>query len=184
MRTGAVIVAAGAGTRMGGVAKALLRVGEQTYLERIVGTAREVGLEDAVVVVAEPFGAAVAAHAGELGARVVWNDDPARGMSSSIALGFAAADGEAAWLWPVDHPFVAAATLRSLVAALGVHDVARPVYRGRGGHPPLVARGAWSAFAGGGIARDVIAARDVVEVAVDDAGVVRDVDTAADRDAS
>src|SRR5438045_940381 len=123
---------------MGGVAKALLRRGDLTFLARIVATA---GVE-AVVVVGPPFADAVAAHARELGAHVVINPDPDRGMSSSINAGFAALgpDVDAAWLWPVDHPDVASATLRLLVDALGDHAVARPVCDGRGGHPPLVRR--------------------------------------------
>ena len=90
-RLGAVILAAGAGTRLGGVAKALLEARDgRTFLATIVGTAREVGLVDAVVVVGPPYGDAVAAAARALGVRVVTNPEPARGMSSSVALGFAA----------------------------------------------------------------------------------------------
>src|SRR5687767_12659804 len=98
---------------MGGVAKALLRRGEQTFLQRIVETARA---DRAIVVVGPPFGDAVAAHARALGATIVVNAEPARGMSSSINLGFAAlpAEIEAAWLWPVDHPDVTHAMLDAL----------------------------------------------------------------------
>lgn len=187
MRIAAVIVAAGAGTRMGGVAKALLEVGRQTFLARIVATAREVGLDDAIVVVAAPFGEEVAAHARALGARVEWNPEPARGMASSIAIGFAALHGgDAAWLWPVDHPYVDAGTLRALIGALGDHEVARPVHGGRRGHPPLIARRAWARLAacGASTARDAIAGCDVTDVPVPDPGVLRDIDTAADREAS
>ncbi len=180
----AVVVAAGAGTRMGGVAKALLRVGDTTYLSRIVETLRSTG-DDAVVVVGAPYGDEVAAEAARLGARVVVNPDPSRGMASSIALGFGAlTDGDAAWLWPVDHPHVTVETLRALQAAIGDHDVARPRFEGRGGHPPLIARRAWPQLAAcdriDGGARAVIAGLDVVDVAVDDAGVVRDIDLPED----
>src|SRR5580704_975734 len=118
----AVVLAAGEGTRLGGVAKALLG-GDRPFLARIVATAREVGTREVVVVVAPPYGDAVAAAARELGATPVWNPEPARGMASSIALGFAAldadavGDADAAWLWPVDHPAVQAGTLRALIAA-------------------------------------------------------------------
>jgi CTP:molybdopterin cytidylyltransferase MocA len=189
----AVVLAAGAGRRLGGVAKALLRgtsdfgprTSDQTFLASIVEHARAVGTEQVIVVVGPPHGEAVAAHATGLGARVVVNPAPERGMASSIALGFAALGaGEAAWLWPVDHPAVAVATLRALVAALGVHDAARPVVAGRGGHPPLVARALWPRLAGcadlAGGARAVLGAADVIDVPVDDAGCIRDVDTRAD----
>ena len=190
----AVIVAAGSGRRLGGVAKALLPYRGGTYLGAIAATARAVGLADAVVVVGEPFGQEVAAHARQLGLRVRVNPAPDRGMASSVALGFAAiASGPAAaaWLWPVDHPAVTAATLGRLIEALGEGhgraEVARPRYRGRGGHPPLVARAVWPRLAGcagaPGGARDVLRAARLVAIDVDDPGVVRDVDTPADLEA-
>jgi len=198
MRLGAVVLAAGAGTRLGGVAKALLRrasdlgprASARTFLETIVETAREVGTEELVVVVGPPHGEQVAAHARELGARVVDNPAPERGMASSVALGFAAlAASDAAWLWPVDHPDVAPATLRALVAALAAHDAARPVVAGaRRGHPPLVARALWPRLAAcadlAGGARAVLAGADVIDVTVADVGCVRDIDTRADLEAA
>lgn len=200
MTIGAVIVAAGAGRRLGGVAKALLRRGEVSYLATIAATARAVGLADAdaIVVVGPPFGDAVAAHAAELALRVVINPAPERGMASSIALGFGAlgfgalgfgalAPGDAvdaAWLWPVDHPAVRVETLRRLIAAQG--EVIQPRYRGAGGHPPLIARALWPRLAACGDAPDgargVLRAARVTTVEVDDPGVVRDVDTPADLD--
>jgi CTP:molybdopterin cytidylyltransferase MocA len=188
---------------MGGVAKALLvDATGTTFLARIAMTARAVGLVDGVVVVGPPYGERVAAAARELKLRVVENPSPERGMASSIALGFAAiaesidsatpaallrapaepglAIASAAWLWPVDHPDVTEATLRALVAARGSHDVARPRHGGRGGHPPLVARELWPRLVGcsnlDGGARTVFAAADVVDIEVDDVGVVRDYD--------
>lgn len=183
-RLAAVILAAGAGTRLGGVAKALLPAAPGTFLDRVVGTARAAGTEQILVVVGPPFGAEVAARAGTLGAVVVENPAPGRGMASSVALGFAAllaTECELAWLWPVDHPDVAVATLRALVAAIGEHDAARPTVNGRGGHPPLVARRLWARLAACGElphgARAVLAGAATVDVEVRDPGTVRDVDT-------
>lgn len=174
MTDAVVVLAAGAGKRMGGVAKALLRRGERTFLASILETARA---QTAIVVVGPPFGDAVAAHARALGATVVLNADPARGMSSSINLGFAALAGvETAWLWPVDHPDVTRATLDALATALGTHAVARPVCAGRGGHPPLVRRALFAELARCAIARDVINAADRIDVAVEDRGTIEDVD--------
>lgn len=204
MRTSAVILAAGAGTRLGGVAKALL-VGKdgRTFLARILDTAREVGVDGAVVVVGLPFAAEVGREADRLGAAVIVNPAPECGMASSVACGFGALDDlvstaatgpaavfagvNAAWLWPVDHPDVRPATLRSLTSALAHHDAARPVFEGRGGHPPLVARRLFAQLAAcadrEGGARAVLAAADTVNIAVDDPGCVRDIDTARDLEA-
>jgi CTP:molybdopterin cytidylyltransferase MocA len=198
MNRSAVILAAGAGLRLGGVAKALLRRGSATFLEHILATARSVGIGDAIVVVGAPHADAVAAHARELGARVVVNPDPGRGMASSVAIGFAelasaaaperGATIDAAWLWPVDHPDVTADTLRALATALQLHEVAQPRLDGRGGHPPLVARAIWARLASCGAAPDgargVIRTADTIAVEVDDLGVVRDIDTPADLEAA
>ena len=183
----------------------------QTFLARIAETARAVGLADGVVVVGPPYGDAVAEHARALGLRVAVNGEPERGMASSIAIGFAAmigssgggggdghgdagagADVDAAWLWPVDHPDVRAESLARIAEALGErlgeYDVARPRFEGRGGHPPLIARALWPRLAAcaelPGGARAVLAGDGVrvIDVPLDDAGVVRDVDTREDAE--
>lgn len=186
MRCGAVIVAAGAGTRLGGVAKALLPAGDQTFLAHIAATAGTVGVaaSDLVVVVAAPFGDAVAAAARTLGALVVHNPDPARGMGSSVACGFAAVPPglDAAFLWPVDHPWVRASTLAALIAAGG----GVPVHHERRGHPPLIPRAQFAALAAAAAHPD--GARGVLRgaltaIPVDDPGVLRDVDRPGDLEA-
>jgi molybdenum cofactor cytidylyltransferase len=188
MRRGAVILAAGAGTRLGGLAKALIKIESDTYLQRIARIARVAGVSDVVVVVGRPYGREVGDHARELGLDVVVNPLPESGMGSSVALGFAALaeyEAESAWLWPVDHPGVQVETLYRLIAGLGTHEVAQPRLGDRGGHPPLVARRLWPKLAACGSleggARAVFAKADVVRIDVDDQGVIRDVDTPADR---
>nr|MBA3455310.1 NTP transferase domain-containing protein [Deltaproteobacteria bacterium] len=168
--------------------KALIKIERDTYLQRIARIARVAGVSDVVVVVGRPYGREVGDHARELGLNVIVNALPERGMASSVALGFAALEhyeSDSAWLWPVDHPAVQVETLNRLIAGLGTHEVAQPQFAGRGGHPPLVARRVWprlaacGSFEGG--ARAVFAKADVVRVDVDDQGVLRDVDTPANR---
>ena len=187
MRLGAVILAAGAGTRLGGLAKALLRTDDETYLARIARIARLAGTSKFVTVVGRPHGHQVGDAARALELDVVVNPLPERGMATSIALGFAAIshyDLDAAWLWPVDHPNVELRTLEALAASLGANEVAQPRYDSRGGHPPLIARSLWAKLAACGNlpngARDVISGASVVRVAVDDRAVIRDIDTPND----
>jgi CTP:molybdopterin cytidylyltransferase MocA len=188
MSSGVVILAAGAGTRLGGAAKALLLTRRGIpFLDQIVHTARAAGSERVIVVIGPPFGAEIAAHAGTLGVAIVENPAPERGMASSLALGFGAAlelDIDDAWLWPVDHPEVKVETLEVLRAAIGSHDAARPVCEGRGGHPPLIRRALFAELAAceeepeG--ARSVLARADVIDVVVEDRGTIRDIDTTDD----
>lgn len=184
----AVILAAGAGSRLGGLAKALLaRRDGTTFLASILASARAAGAGDVIVVVGPPHGDAIAVHARELGCRIVVNPTPERGMASSVAIGFAELTGsthQAAWLWPVDHPDVRPDTLRELSAALGSHAAVRPVYRGKGGHPPLISHVLWPQLAEcgdvAGGARAVLAEADVLDLAVEDPGCIRDIDTPED----
>jgi molybdenum cofactor cytidylyltransferase len=190
--TVAVILAAGAGTRLGGVAKALLAAGDVTFLARIAATARTAGVDRGIVVVGPPHAVAVGAAARELGLAVVTNPEPGRGMASSVALGFAAAcetGDEVALLWPVDHPDVAARTIDRVLVALAAVPAAVaviPTRGGRGGHPPAIRRALWPALAAcGGApdgARGVLAAAGAatLRIEVDDAGVIRDVDRPED----
>ncbi len=136
----ALILAAGGSTRMGGEVKALLRIGAETAVERLVRIAREAGFEPAVVV-----GAHARSVEGALSrqfVRMVFNDRWSEGRTGSIQAGLGGvAPGLAVLLWPVDHPFVQAKTLRRLreVAdrdALGVWFI--PSFQGQSGHPVLL----------------------------------------------
>jgi molybdenum cofactor cytidylyltransferase len=188
---GAVVLAAGAGARLGGVAKALLPIGDTTFLGSIVRAMAAAGVDPAAIaiVVAAPFGDAVAREAARhaLADAVVWNDDAARGMASSVAIGFEALErssAHAALLWPVDHARVQPSTIEALDDALRARDAAIPTFDDRGGHPALVARALWPRMIACGDhpdgARGVLRAARVVRVSVDDPGVVRDVDRPED----
>jgi molybdenum cofactor cytidylyltransferase len=137
-----------------------------------------------VVVVAAPFGEEVAEAARALGAEVVVNPAPERGMGSSVGVGFGAlAHGTRALLWPVDHPRVTLDSVRALLAVDA--DVVVPRVGGRGGHPAVVARAVWPALASlatGGVARDVLWDPQWrrLDVPLDDPGLVLDVDTPGD----
>lgn len=184
---GAVVLAAGAGRRLGTVCKATLPIDGATFLEAVTRAGCAAGVDEWLVVVGPPHQEESCAEAARLGLPVVENPTPERGMGSSVACGFAAAGarfaGEAALLWPVDHPRVSASTIGALCALADVDGIVVPTFRGRGGHPPLVGRTVWPELAAadeaGEGARGVFRRQPgrVRRVPFDDPGVVADVDT-------
>lgn len=186
-----VIVAAGAGRRLGGVAKALLPAGQSSFLAAIAATAAGAGAGRVVVVVGPPHGEPVASEARRLGLEVADNPDPDRGMSSSVAIGFGHAlerfgDAAAALLWPVDHARVVQITVARLLAEVDPGRAVIPTWRGRGGHPTAFGRALWPELAGCAAlprgARSVLErdAGRVLRIEVGDPGVTADVDRAED----
>ena len=183
-----VVLAAGAGRRLGVVAKATLVVAGETYLARIGRLSREIGAAPPKVVVGRPHLDETADEARRLGLEVVVNPEPERGMGSSVAVAFAhlvafGSKSAAALLWPVDHPMVRASTVRDLCARVSPARVVIPVHAGRGGHPVLVGADLWPELCRAGElpegARSVFRANPsrAVRIDVDDAGVTRDVDS-------
>lgn len=151
---------------------------------------------DAVVAVVRPD-ASPALRAALAGARVVDAADADLGMGHSLAAGAraAAADGaDAVLVMPADMPWLAPATAAAIAALAREGDAAARASRivvpalpdGRRGHP--VAFGAahlpaLGRLAGDRGARSVLAAHPARIAAVDDAGILRDVDTPGDLNA-
>jgi molybdenum cofactor cytidylyltransferase len=111
--------------------------------------------------------------------------DPSRpGMGDSIAAGVRATADAAGWLvLPGDLPLVQPATLRAVAKALGQHAVVVPVYQGERGHPVGFAAECGAqlmALGGEQGAAPVVKVLGAKLLAVDDVGVVTDVDTVAD----
>jgi molybdenum cofactor cytidylyltransferase len=131
----AVVLAAGASTRLG-EPKQLVMLGGETLLERAVRIAREAGCLPVVVVVG-------AEHVQVLGNSVlgdvvtVINDKWEQGMGSSIRLGvrtlaFAAKDAEGVLLMTCDQPAVTAKHLDRLMMRV---EVKASRYAGKNGVP-------------------------------------------------
>ena len=179
-----LILAAGDSSRMG-TPKATLSYRGCTFLELIVRTLREGGLERIVVVLghqAEDIQRQIKVEP----AQVVINPDYRSGQTSSVQAGLRsliADDLEAVLLCLVDHPAVAAETVRRVVATFRQcgAPVVIPTYQGRRGHPVLIARQVIGELLG--LTRDA-GADSVVRkhrlatqfVEVEDEGIVMDVD--------
>jgi len=117
----AVILAAGAGKRMGGP-KALLQVEGETLLQRAIRAAQGAGCDSVSAVMGDWDPGVV-----DPAVRLLRNPDAAEGMASSIRIGIGALPPEvtAVLLLAVDQPAVDAILLRRLLA-LAEADPERP----------------------------------------------------------
>ncbi len=183
-----IILAAGESKRMGRP-KALLRIGKQTFIRRIIAALNHPAITRIVVV--------LGAHADDvreeikdLNVTVVVNHDYLRGQLSSLIVGIAEAErGEssAVIVHPVDHPLVTAGTVHALVESFLVHQPALvlPTFEGKRGHPVIFPSTLFQELKQAPLsigARAVVRQhRDsVVEVPCPDSGVIRNIDTVAD----
>lgn len=185
MKLGAVVVAAGLSSRMGRE-KVLLRFGDQTVLERVLLTLAAASIDERVAVV-RPDLPQLAQIARRAGARVVVNTKPQEEMLLSIRMGIAelSPDVDAFFIWPADHPAVNGETLTELARSAGRQRAVLPVHAGRRGHPALVGADLVADIAaippGEGLRHLWRMRPDVlVELSVDDSGVLLDLNTPED----
>jgi len=137
-----VILAAGNSERMG-YPKALLPLGEEIFLTRILRILRETGFARPRLVLGRDA-ALINARIGDYPVDIYVNPDPDRGQLSSIQLGISELPEkfEAAMLWPVDQPAVSVETVRRLAGLFVMNDcrIAVPLHGGKRGHPAIFHR--------------------------------------------
>jgi molybdenum cofactor cytidylyltransferase len=188
-RTFALIPAAGLCRRMGRP-KLELPLGERTVLQRVLDAVRRAGVGP-VLVVLGPHVADLQPQATAAGAEVLLLPEETPDMRATVERGLAwieqawRPDPEDRWLLlPADHPTLDGQVVAELLHAQAgrpERGVAIPTYQGKRGHPALVA---WrhvadlralpagvglNAFFRGGV--------DVLEVPLNDAAVLTDLDT-------
>lgn len=191
----AIVIAAGRSSRMGR-SKSLLTLppDHATFVERLTRSLILGGAAD-VIVVLRPDDEALAREIERLAAtgcaaRAVENAGADRGQLSSVVAGLNAADRPGVHgivLAPVDAPLIRSGTVRTLLDVFASRHapVVRATYRGRHGHPVIFSRAVFDALrhADPAIgARAVVRAHahDLIDVDVDDPGVVLDVDNPED----
>jgi molybdenum cofactor cytidylyltransferase len=187
----AVVLAAGAGQRMGSRAKGALRLPDgRTFLAAVTASARACGCR-VLVVVGRPHAEATRDAALAAGVtEIVENPDPERGMTSSLAVALDQLDPRAvdvALAWPVDHALVRASTVEDILRASGRDRIVVPTSPGgRGGHPTAFGASLWAELRNAAAlpdgARAVVRADRgrVVRVVASDPGAFLDVDTPDD----
>lgn len=138
-----------------------------------------------VLAVLRPGAETLARMLNDAGCDVIYTTDAARGMGASLAAGVAATEDAESWIVALaDMPCIAPETIGAVARAVdeGAPLVA-PYYRGRRGHPAGFGaehRAALLALDGDAGARALFSAHAVTRIDVDDAGVLRDIDTPAD----
>jgi CTP:molybdopterin cytidylyltransferase MocA len=190
VRVDGLLLAAGAGTRMG-LPKALV-VGDDgiPWLHAALDHLQEGGCRRVTVV----FGASAQEAAALLATAPAAHEDVqhvlaadwAEGMGASLRAGLGALDhhADAALVTLVDLPDLTADVVRRVVAAAtGPGVLARATYDGAPGHPVLIGRDHWAGAAGTATgdrgARDYLAAQEVTPVECGDLATGRDVDSPA-----
>ena len=183
-----VLLAAGSGSRFGGdKLLAKLDDGRSLALAALDGLAAGV---DAVIVVVRPGDAALHSLFARSGALVAVCSDAAEGMGASLACGVRAVQqrfpqAQGVIIALADMPWLSSQTVERIANALrrGAAMVA-PTYNGTRGHPVGSARlfVELQTLSGDEGARGLLSAHasDLELIAVDDPGVLRDVDTPAD----
>lgn len=178
----AVVLAAGLSRRMKSE-KILLPFGSSTVLETILATLGVAGVEE-VVCVLRPDLPDATRRARAAGARVVWNAKPEEDMLLSIRMGLEAVSPKASavFIWPADCPAVSPQTVKLLARSADPTLVLIPAYRSRRGHPALLGRDLIPAVDGIPPREGLrhlwrTRAEAVTEIAVDDPGVLQNLDT-------
>jgi CTP:molybdopterin cytidylyltransferase MocA len=195
VRTAGLVLAAGAGRRMGGP-KALLRMSadEPTLLESALDRLRAAGCTR-LVVVTGAAGGDVGLVAEQAGAEVVHAPDWEEGMGASLRSGLTHLESTSvpggatvvALVTLVDLPDVTTEVMARLVAAAerdGQQALLRATYHGVPGHPVAIGRAHWKGAAeaatGDRGARDYLRATPHRVVECGDLATGGDVDTVND----
>jgi molybdenum cofactor cytidylyltransferase len=137
-RISPIILAAGASSRMG-FPKALLPIGGDVFLTRILGTLEPLGLEDCIVVLGRQA-ARILPFLPHFGTRVVVNFNPDAGQLSSIQIALSGLDSsQSCLIWPVDQPGISRNLVRALIQLFrdSGAPLALPCVGGKNGHPAL-----------------------------------------------
>jgi len=179
-----VLLAGGKGERMGQRPKALLPIGDDTFMSRIIGSIRESGLSDIVVVLGY--------HENEIrpevpsGIEIAVNPKPELDMLSSLLVGLGCAEDHhtGALIAMTDYPLVKPDTFRSIIEEHIKHPdcIISPSCEGRAGHPVIFPKTLFGELA---TAPNDVGARHVVRanpdlrrfVIVDDPGITFDINT-------
>jgi molybdenum cofactor cytidylyltransferase len=191
-RVGAIVLAAGTSSRMG-QAKQLLPLGPNNVLAQTLENVRSASIAEVVLV----LGSSAQAICQQLppplleGLKVVVNHAYLQGMATSLREGLSALDkhSDAALIVLGDQPFVRPQTLDQIVDAYrrSTAQIVIPSYQGTRGNPVLLDRSVFAEVQAlkGDVGCRALFARHlegIVNVEVEDMGVLLDIDNQEDYD--
>ncbi len=180
----AIVLAAGTSSRMGSP-KPLLTLGGRPLLERVLETVRDAAVDDIVVVLGHEADR-VRDGVSFDGTHAVVNPAYIEGMSTSLQAGLRAADPRSDGFLIVlgDQPFVQSATINTLIERRNGSQakILIPTYGGARGNPVLLDRSLSEdvqSITGDQGCRAIFGhhTRGILEVPVDDPGILVDLDT-------
>jgi molybdenum cofactor cytidylyltransferase len=142
LRIGAVLLAAGEGRRMGGVAKPLIRLQGVPLVTRQLVALSGAGVDEVVVVTGHARDA-VEAQVQGFSVTLVHNEAHADGQQTSVRAGLSALNGsfDGVFVVPSDQPLIGAGDLIELIGAFKKRPaghVVVPVVDGQRGNPILL----------------------------------------------
>jgi molybdenum cofactor cytidylyltransferase len=180
-----ILLAAGRGKRFGG--DKLLAVLPDGECVGAAAARNLLAVVPEVVAVVRPGDAALAAALGANGVRIVRCANADDGMGASLACAIRARAGAAGWIVALaDMPWIQPTTIARVAGAIGGGAVvAAPFHDGARGHPVGFGMGCYDELAAltgdEGAKSIVLSHRDrIARIDVDDAGILRDIDTPAD----
>ena len=142
LRIGAVLLAAGEGVRMGGVAKALIRLQGVPLIRRQLVALSGAGVDEVVVVTGHAR-EAVESQIQGFPVTLAFNAAYAQGQQSSVRVGLAALSGpfDLVLICLVDQPLIGAEDLTELIGAFKKRpsgSILQPMVDGQRGNPVLI----------------------------------------------
>ncbi len=180
-----ILLAAGSATRFGSD-KLVHRLGDGTPIALASGRNLLAALPKSLAVVRSAE-SALAGLLREAGLDIVECADASEGMGRSLAAGVRASRDATGWVVALaDMPFIQPETVRRVAERLLAGDaIVAPFFHGARGHPVGfggVFRAELESFRGDAGARSLLREHEdlIAKVAVDDPGVLRDIDTLQD----
>jgi molybdenum cofactor cytidylyltransferase len=140
MPISSIVLSAGSSDRMGSP-KALLKIGDHTFLQHIIDILLGKEIEH-IIVVLGAFAEDIKPSMTDLPVTILVNEEWENGQLSSLVTGLRAIDDgktDGVLVWPVDHPLVSGILIDELLNAFeNDHEkIIIPKYNGRRGHPVI-----------------------------------------------